>query len=65
MNFLKEFLGLLYYTSELDQFLAHLDKEYPKPSASQRAESEKYDRIFTLRDNPIPPEKKETFWESF
>lgn len=49
---LKALLGLETYVSELDQFLTHLDREYPKLSLSQRKEKEKYNRIYQLRDNP-------------
>ena len=62
---IKAFLGLTYYTSELDQLLAAFDKEYPALSASQRKEKEKYNRIYQLRDNPDRPESEESFWDKF
>lgn len=62
---IKEFLGLSYYTSELDQFLSDFDKNHPRLSASQRAEKEKYARLYRLRDNPKQPETDETFWDKF
>jgi hypothetical protein len=62
---LKEFFGLNYYISELDQFLTHFDRENPKLSASQRKEKEKFARIYRLSDNPNPAEMEETFWDKF
>ena len=62
---IKEFLGLAYYTSELDQFLSAFDKKNTKLSASQRQEKEKYERIYQLRDNPREQEPKTTFWDNF
>jgi len=62
---IKAFLNLTYYTSEADQFLVQYDKTHPKDSASQRQEIKKYTRIYNLRDNPHPEEKKESFWEAF
>lgn len=61
---LREFLGLEYYVSKLDEFLAKFDKNHPKPSASQRKEIEKYNKIFDLRDGKNLPAKKD-FWENF
>ncbi|TAK77234.1 MAG: hypothetical protein EPO11_02860 [Gammaproteobacteria bacterium] len=63
---IKQILGLTYYTSELDQFLADFDKTHPKLSASQRKEKEKYARIYRLRDNPVAQEGKEfSLWDNF
>jgi len=62
---IKEFLGLAYYTSDLDRFLADFDKTHHKMSASQRKEVEKYNRIFTERDHALSTRKKETFWSLF
>lgn len=60
----REFLGLDYYTSKLDEFLAKFDRSNPKPSASQRKEMEKYRRIIDLREGKDLPPKKD-FWENF
>ena len=62
---IKDFLGLTYYTSELDQFLKYIDRQNPKLSESQRKEKEKYACIFQLRDNPNQPEVAEKFWVNF
>lgn len=62
---IKEFLGLLYYTSPLDSFLALFDQEHPRLSASQRKEKEKHARIVKLRDDPHYVEHKDTFWDKF
>lgn len=65
MTSIREFLGLSYYTSGLDDFLAEFDKTHHKMSASQRKEIEKHNRIYNLRDNPAPQEEKDTFWDKF
>jgi len=44
---IRKFLNLTYYTSELDQFLAHYRKHL---SATQRVEKNKYNEIFKQRD---------------
>lgn len=62
---IKEFLGLAYYTSGLDKFLANFDKTHPKMSASQRKEVEKYQRVFAERDHVNTNKTKETFWVLF
>lgn len=62
---IKELLGLGFYTSQLDQFLAAFRKAHPKLSTSQRKEIDKYQRIATLRDQPIEDIPKKTFWNLF
>ena len=62
---IKEFLGLTYFTSKLDQFLAAYDKSHPKLSASQRKEVEKYARINQLRDHASQPHHENIFWDKF
>ena len=63
---IKEFLGLTYYTSKLDEFLAEYGKDHPKLSASQRKEIEKYKRIYALRDHTQQQASpKNKVWEKF
>jgi|WetSurMetagenome_2_1015567.scaffolds.fasta_scaffold281796_3 hypothetical protein len=62
---IREFLGLGYYTSDLDQFLKEFDKNNAKLSASQRQEINKYHRIYQLRDKPEQTQPKETLWDQF
>jgi hypothetical protein len=62
---IREFLGLGYYTSSLDEFLASFRKAHPKLSTSQCKEIEKYKRISILRDNPIEHIPKKQFWNQF
>jgi hypothetical protein len=57
---IKAFLGLVYYTSNLDEFLAQYAHTHPSLSRSQRKEKEKYARIFALRDRPHPLVTEET-----
>lgn len=56
---LREWLGLSFYTSNLDKFLENFRKTHPL-SASQRKEQEKYAKIRdsrAVRPNPL--------WEKF
>lgn len=63
---IKKFLGLEYYTSGLDTFLAAFRKEHPKPSASQQAEMKKYDKVFQMRDEAVQPTApSEKLWDKF
>jgi len=63
---IKKFLGLDFYTSKLDQFLAKLRREQPTMSCSQQTEINKYQRIFQLRDNKKQTSlSKKTFWNEF
>ena len=59
---IESFLGLNYYSSELDNFLENL---HTPLSASQLKEIQKYTRIHTLRDKALPSEAKNQFWENF
>lgn len=63
---IREFLNLNFYTSIVDLFLNEFDKKHTKLSASQRAEQEKYARIYQLRDHPQPTTSDKTrFWNQF
>lgn len=62
---IKSLLGLDYYTSPLDIFLADFNENHPRLSESQRAEVKKYQRIYQCRDNPCVSDKPETMWEKF
>jgi hypothetical protein len=61
---IKAFLGLTYYTSELDIFLKEYNKNHPKLSASQRQEVEKYRKIFEMRDGKTV-EQPSDMWDKF
>lgn len=63
---IKDFLGLSYYTSHLDEFLAYFNTTHTKLSASQRKEIDKYRRIYHLRDKAQQPSTpKKDLWEQF
>lgn len=62
---IKSLLGLEYYTSELDKFLAEFDAAHPKLSASQCAEIKKYDEVFKRRNDPKYTPHKNSLWEKF
>lgn len=62
---IKQFLGLSYYISELDAFLKELDQRHQRLSASQRAEKEKYQYIYQLRDEPSQATQPDTLWDTF
>lgn len=52
-----------HFVSEIDRKLAEFDATHPK-SAAQKAEHEKYKRIYQRRDTPVEatPEK-EDLWQ--
>ena len=57
---LKTWLGLNYYTSEIDQFLDKVGGIRHQVSASQRAEIDKYQQVFQGRDNPQAAKNRPT-----
>jgi hypothetical protein len=62
---IKQFLNLTYYTSKLDLFLSAFDKTHSQ-SASQRAEKEKYNNIYKLRDHKTASKTPQnTLWDKF
>jgi hypothetical protein len=65
MKYLREFLGLGFYTSELDVFLKQWDQQHPQLSASQRQEVNKYQRVYRLRDQAVSTPEAKTFWDKF
>lgn len=65
MKIIKDFLGLEYFTSEIDQFLIDFDHSHPKLSESQRKEKDKYQRIYALRDDPRAYIEVDDFWHNF
>lgn len=62
---LKKFLNINDYTSGIDQFLGKLERDKHHFSSSQRAEKEKYDRVFKLRDQSTATDTKPSMWEQF
>ncbi len=63
---IKKLLNLEFYTSPLDLFLASLRRKQKTFSASERAERDKYARIFRLRDGkPEPKPEKTRLWDKF
>lgn len=65
INFIKKIFGNKPYVSEIDRFIAELDKRYPKKSASQIAEIAKYKRISYLRDNVVANNENNKIWQEF
>ncbi|MBX3708380.1 MAG: hypothetical protein KIT56_01970 [Gammaproteobacteria bacterium] len=62
---IREFLGLTYYTSTLDEFLNEFDRNNHQISESQKKEIEKYSRIYALRDHSSSSDSKKIFWDNF
>lgn len=62
---IREFLGLTFFTSHIDQFLAQLNQKYRKLSASQKTEADKYQRIFQMRDTNVADTHKQPMWDKF
>ena len=66
INKIRAFLGLNYYTSELDQFISDFRHDRGHLSASQRKEVEKYNQLNKTRDNPDAVQiTKKSFWDKF
>jgi hypothetical protein len=63
---IKKFFGLEFYTSPLDLFLAKFRNKNPQLTASQIKETEKYNRIFELRDGTtLPAKQPDKLWDKF
>jgi hypothetical protein len=66
---LREFLGLSYYTSQLDKFLRNFRKSDRQLSKAQRAEIEKYQSVHQQRDgvskNNASAPNHQKLWEQF
>lgn len=67
INKIKQWLGLTYYTSKLDEFLKNFDETHPKLSFSQRQEVNKYQHVYCLRDQvqEKPKVTKKALWNHF
>jgi hypothetical protein len=67
INFIKKILGLNYYTSPLDQFLAKISTENPGLSTSQHHEYDQYQRIFNRRDHANNKKHaiRTSIWDTF
>lgn len=61
----RRLMGLEFYTSPLDEFLAKYEQGHPGLSHSQRKEIDKYARISKLRDDVVSEAKPEIFWDKF
>lgn len=67
MKWFKKIFGrkvTSFYVSQIDQFLVHLSRKFPKKSLSQREEITKFERIFRLRDRVVK-EQKSSIWHKF
>ncbi len=51
------------FMSEIDKFLQELAEKYPKPSATQEKEQQKYKRLNYLRDHLERKEKERAVWD--
>lgn len=51
-----------FHISDIDKEMARFNKSHPK-SESQQAEIDKYQRIYTLRDNPEQTTEEESIWD--
>ncbi len=66
LNKIRAFLGLNYYTSDLDKFINDFRQDRGSLSASQHKEVEKYRRLNELRDNAnATAHTKKSFWDKF
>ncbi len=51
-----------HYVSAIDKHLAEFDRSH-MPSASQKAEIEKYRQVYEKRDKPTVTKKKLSIWD--
>lgn len=63
INYIKKWLNLNFYVSELDQFLQTYRQAHPKISCSQKAEIQKYQTIYQKRDNPETNQKNKSHFD--
>lgn len=64
---MSKYPKLNHYVSDLDRFLMAFDQSHPQTSASQKAEKDKHNRLYYLRDHELPAPLKTTttLWEEF
>lgn len=62
---IKSWLGLDFYTSPLDLFLAKLNAPHRHLSKSEQCEIDKHRQLATTRDQPTTPRKKPAHWDAF
>lgn len=64
INF-KKLLGLEYYVSPTDQFLAQYDQSHHGLSHAQRKEIDKSRKIAKMRDHVEAAAHADKFWDKF
>ena len=62
---LKSWLGLDFYTSPLDLFLAQLNAPRRHLTKAEQQEVDKHRRLADARDKPIAPRQKPAHWDAF
>lgn len=62
---IKSWLGLDFYTSPLDLFLAKLNAPHRHLNKAEQQEINKHCRIAKARDKPTAPCKKPGHWDAF
>lgn len=66
LKFIRNFLNLNFYTSELDDFLYDFNKHQGQLTKSQQQEANKYEMIYHKRDHVVKTtEKSTTLWDNF
>ncbi len=62
---LKKLLGLEFYTSPTDEFLAKYDQSHHGLSHAQHKEKVKYAKIAKMRDHVEVAAHADKFWDKF
>lgn len=65
IKLIKKLLGMECYVSEIDYFIADVDKRYPQKSASQQQDIANAERVSYLRDHVVADQNNNKIWKNF
>lgn len=65
IKLIKKLLGMECYVSEIDYFIAEVDKRYPQKSASQQQDIANAERVAYLRDHVVANQDNNKIWKNF
>lgn len=65
IKLIKKLLGMECYVSEIDRFIADVDKRYPQKSASQQQDIANAERVAYLRDHVVANQDNNKIWKNF
>lgn len=65
INLIKKLLGMECYVSEIDRFIADVDKRYLQKSTSQQQDIANAKRLAYLRDHTVANQDSNKIWKNF